>query len=529
MQRRVRGAAALLLLGLARAASAQSPDASDWGHVGGDPGGQYYSHLNQITRDNVTKLERAWTFHAGEPLAGGSAPVLGFGLLYFVTPSGVLIALEPATGKERWRFARARATPQPGRRPRTLAIWQQDENGTLAPSPTALICNRRAFLPMQQHLMVLDASTGQPCEGFNDGIAVEGEVASLVLHRGLVITLLTGGALRAFDASTGAPRWALDLHSLAAGADGLDTHGQLSLDAALGLVFVPGASQLAVDTSTGKPAWLLRANAGETAQPAAQIALVALNTPAGPLPAVVQPTPAGELRLLHRDRGTSIGRTSLLLLARGNYSHEDAWGITLLDRALCARRITKLARASSVNPTNVAIDMDRNRMIVALNDLPVRLAPLLIGAQKAHEEPMLSIFGMPCVRPPWGSLMSVDLQKHSVVWQIPLGTSGELLPAFLPTRNFGSPNSGGPMVTAGGLIFVAATPDRYLRAFDVDTGKNLWQSTLPAAGNSTPISYRAGSDQRQYVVVTAGGNPAQGNAASDQMLAFALPRTLPGR
>jgi quinoprotein glucose dehydrogenase len=533
MQRCLCRAAGVVLLVIAllvdgQGSRAQSPDASDWGHVGGDPGGQYYSHLGEINRDNVAQLEVAWSWYAGENLSGGGAPLLGFGLLYLVTPSGVLVALDPTTGLPRWRFDRYRTTAPPGnaglQRARTLALWQSDDTGPGAS------CSRRVFLPTPQHrVVVLDAVSGEPCAGFSDGIAVDSEVASLVLHRGLAITLLVTGELRAFDANTGALRWALPFAQLATGLADLDTHGQLSLDAALGVVFVPGASQLAVDTATGKPRWQVRASAAAGAGAAAQPALVALNTPAGPLPAVAQATPGGELRLLRRETGTSIGRSSLLLLARGPYQPDEAWGLTVLDRGLCRRRVASLQRESSVNPSNVAIDTDRNRMIVALNDLPARLAPMLSGAQAAAGEPLLSIFGLPCVRPPWGSLMSVDLQKRTIVWQTPLGTSRDLLPAFLPSRNFGTPNLGGPMVTAGGLIFIAAASDRYLRAFDLDTGKQLWQTGLPAAGNSTPISYRAGSDQRQYVVLAAGGNLSFGNPAADRLIAFALPRAGPGR
>jgi quinoprotein glucose dehydrogenase len=522
MQRRpIRLCGMLLLALLAQPAGAQSPDASDWGHAGGDPGGQYYSHLNQITRDNVAELQVAWTYHAREPLAGGSVPVLAFGLLYFATPSGVLVALDPATGRERWRFDRYRNAATTRQRARPLALWQADDAGVPAD------CNRRAFLPTpQDRLMVIDGATGKPCAGFSDGIPLSGEIASLVVHRGLVITLLVAGELRAFDALTGAQRWSLPLANLGAG---LDSGGQLALDAALGLVFVPGASQLAVDSATGNPAWQVPASSGERAQPAAAPALVTLNTPAGPLPVVAQPTPLGELRLLRRESGRSIGRTNLMLLPQGYYASEEAWGLTTLDRGLCRRHLTEVRRESSINPGNVAIDVERGRMIVAVNDLPVRLAPLLSGAQRAGDEPLLSIFGLPCVRPPWGSLMNVDLQKRVVVWETPLGASRLLLPAFLPSRNFGTPNVGGPMVTAGGLIFIAAAADAYLRAFDVDTGRRLWRFGLPAAGNSTPISYRAGSDQRQYVLITAGGDRRFGNPAGDQLIAFALPRAQPGR
>jgi quinoprotein glucose dehydrogenase len=108
---------------------------------------------------------------------------------------------------------------------------------------------------------------------------------------------------------------------------------------------------------------------------------------------------------------------------------------------------------------------------------------------------------------------------------VPLGSSETMLPWFIPTRDFGTPNRGGPIVTAGGLVFVAAATDGYLRAFDFETGRELWKHGLPAGGQATPMTYRAGPAQRQFIVIAAGGDATLGTATGDYVVAFALPET----
>ncbi len=120
--------------------------------------------------------------------------------------------------------------------------------------------------------------------------------------------------------------------------------------------------------------------------------------------------------------------------------------------------------------------------------------------------------------------MSVDLRRNRIVWQVPLGSTEGLTPWFVPARDFGMPNMGGPIATAGDLVFVGAALDSYLRAFDIETGRELWKFKLPAGGQATPMTYRAGPDQRQYVVISAGGHGPLGTPRGDYVMAFALPR-----
>jgi quinoprotein glucose dehydrogenase len=133
--------------------------------------------------------------------------------------------------------------------------------------------------------------------------------------------------------------------------------------------------------------------------------------------------------------------------------------------------------------------------------------------------------GYPAVRPPWGTLAAVNLNTGDYAWQIPLGEYPELVAKGL--RNTGSENYGGPIVTAGGLVFIGATNfDRKFRAFDKTTGELLWETTLPFSGNATPAAYER--DGRQFVVIAAGGGKSQGPSGG-VYVAFALPAlpTLP--
>ena len=126
--------------------------------------------------------------------------------------------------------------------------------------------------------------------------------------------------------------------------------------------------------------------------------------------------------------------------------------------------------------------------------------------------------GYPAVKPPWGTLNAIDLVRGETVWQVPLGDYPELTrPGQPPT---GTENYGGPIVTAGGIVFIAATRDEMFRAFDKRSGRMLWQARLPAGGYATPSTYEVGG--RQYVVVAAGGGK-MGTRSGDAYVAFALP------
>ena len=129
--------------------------------------------------------------------------------------------------------------------------------------------------------------------------------------------------------------------------------------------------------------------------------------------------------------------------------------------------------------------------------------------------------GYPAITPPWGTLNAIDLNTGKYLWKIPLGEYPDLAQAGL--KDTGSENYGGPIVTAGGIVFIGATIfDRKVRAFDSHTGKLLWQSTLPFAATATPATYMVGG--RQYIVISAGGGKDTRRPSGGMYFAFALPK-----
>jgi quinoprotein glucose dehydrogenase len=248
---------------------------------------------------------------------------------------------------------------------------------------------------------------------------------------------------------------------------------------------------------------------------------------------------------------------STISLVPERLSVEDAWGKDEKDRAWCAEQI-KTARSGDiftppslqgtlVFPSNVggvnwgsaAYDPQRHLLFVDTNRLPifVKLIPraeLETARKNASESdrlhgefarqtgapyamfrtPLLSPSGFPCNAPPWGTVAAVDLFEGKKVWDVPLGS-------FIPGMNTGTITLGGPMVTAGGIVFTSAAMDGFLRAFDSETGKEIWKYQLPAGGQATPMTYSIGG--KQYLVIAAGGHGKLGTKQGDYVLAFTLP------
>jgi quinoprotein glucose dehydrogenase len=129
--------------------------------------------------------------------------------------------------------------------------------------------------------------------------------------------------------------------------------------------------------------------------------------------------------------------------------------------------------------------------------------------------------GTPCSPPPWGALVAINLVTGAREWEVPLGDvtnlDARLKPRFASAS--GLPNLGGPIVTAGGLVFIGAAMDHFVRAFDIETGRELWKAELPAGARATPMTYMVNG--KQFVVIAAGGNEDWGKG--DSIIAFALP------
>ncbi|MCH7917368.1 MAG: PQQ-binding-like beta-propeller repeat protein [Planctomycetes bacterium] len=187
-----------------------------------------------------------------------------------------------------------------------------------------------------------------------------------------------------------------------------------------------------------------------------------------------------------------------------------------------------------------AFDPETNVLYVNANEAPTinRLQPLETGQkakpiisnnqtpkqtstpQYAQIAPFFSDpYGVPAISPPWGTLNAIDLNKGEILWKVPLGEYPQLVAKGI--RNTGAKNFGGPVLTAGGVLFIAATPDEKIRAFDKNSGKVLWEHKLPAGGYATPSVYMI--EGRQYVAIAAGGGGKLGTKYGDAIIAFALP------
>ncbi len=634
----------------ARAALAQAPGSSDWGYYGGDALGQHFSSLDQINRGNVARLRPVWSYRTGElgegfasarKLTFEATPVLAFGLLYLETATNVVIALDPESGRERWRFDphidRARRYAEASAR--GVSLWSaSDAAGSGA-------CRHRLFTgTLDARLLALDADTGRPCSDFGAGgevdltreVRIRDAGAYLVTSPPAVLGKLVivgsaiadnragqveRGVIRAYDAESGARLWSFDplpdspAHPAAAewnlaeaqSSGAANAWGVMTVDQEHGLVLVPTGSAspdyyggqrrgsnrladslLALEARSGRLVWqqqLIHHDLWDY-DLAAQPVLGDVEVQGIPVPAVIQATKSGMLYVFERARGrplfpvterpvpasevpgeqawpTQPFSSLPALTPQRAVTAEDAWGLTVWDRAKCRQRIAALRNEGIFTPPDlrgtlltpgyiggvdwggIAFDQDHARVIAAVNLLPmvVTLLPRAeferearsgdyphsqFGAQAGapfgmRREPLLSPFGLPCTAPPWGALVSVDLRRHRIAWQSPLGSTEGITPWFVPTREFGLPNMGGPIATAGGLVFAGAAMDGYLRAFDIETGAELWRHKLPAGGQATPMTYRAGASQRQYLVISAGGHGPLGTPRGDYVIAFGLP------
>lgn len=264
---------------------------------------------------------------------------------------------------------------------------------------------------------------------------------------------------------------------------------------------------------------------------------------------------------------TQITSSGLPALSPQSLTRDQVWGLKAADRDACQKRVDELRndgtftppsiRGSLIMPSNVGgahwggvafdpandvVVVPTNRIAAVITLIPrgdyeaVRARATVgerIGTEYAamHGTPFVlkrELFfgpsGAPCTPPPFGSLVAVSLRTRSILWSVPLGTSEGLdkiginVPPDLP----GAVNLGGPITTAGGLVFIGATTDRYFRAYDLKNGRELWKAALPAGGKATPMTF-LGSDGRQYVVIAAGGD-GKAWGKSDEVIAFALPR-----
>lgn len=318
----------------------------------------------------------------------------------------------------------------------------------------------------------------------------------------------------------------------------------------------------------------------------AQPMLVDLNRDGKTVLAVIQITKMGTVFVFHRETGEPLfpieerpvpasdipgekaARTQPFPVKPAPFSHqilreEDVFGVIWWDRDKCRESFRALRyegiftppseRGSLMLPSpagggnwgGAAFDPTRKVLIVKANNVGM-VSRLIAVAGTAAEQAKYqegnsasgymagtpyrleismwnSPFGVPCNPPPWGELSAINMDTGEFLWRRPLGQVSFGPFNLLKTpKSWGSPMVGGPIVTAGGVIFIAATMDSTLHALDVDTGEELWSADLPVPGMAVPMTYETGG--RQYVVIAAGGSTLVGTALSDQLIAYALPK-----
>jgi glucose dehydrogenase/cytochrome c5 len=614
--------ASLVALGFSQV----TPQKGDWPEYGRDSGGARFSPLTQINTTNVDHLDRAWTYHTGENGRSFEAtPILINNVLYFSTQKHNVVALNPETGKEIWKYD-IKSTANL-RESRGVAYWPGDKQ-----TPPRIL-----FGTGDGRLIALDAKTGELIIGFGNngttdlhlGVADNFPKASYAISSPPTIyrdVMIVGPATqegpsrgpsgdpRGYDVRTGKLLWTF--HTVPRpGEPGNETWGPSgwvdrsgpsqwgpsTLDLKLGLIYMPvgnpadsyfggdrpgdnlySASIIALNALTGKLRWarqIVHHDIWDYDMSAPPV-LVEVKHDGKTIPALAQITKQGLLFILDRRTGEPVFGIEERPVPKGAvpgewYSPTQPFPVKpaplsrmSLNRDELSKRSPEAEKFCSdwfstlhndgpftpfgTTPTllipgsmgggdwgGISFDPNLGYIFTNTNNLAGvgRMVPRTDGILPYHNDGGATRFidqqGYPCTATPWARLSAINANTGEIVWQSVLGSYDELEVQGL--KNTGAIAMGGPIVTAGNLVFIAATTDSKFRAFDSRNGNELWVTKLEASGTTVPMTYM-GSDGKQYVVVSAGGTNRFGMIAgtaghyADALVAFALsdkPRSQP--
>ncbi len=358
-------------------------------------------------------------------------------------------------------------------------------------------------------------------------------------------------ALVALDVETGKPRWVFQT-----------VHNDVwdyDLGSQVSLVDFP--------TANGKvPAIVLPSKTGE-------IYILDRATGQSLTPLKTVKAPGGGVE--PSERATEQPVSSYATLRKADLKESDMWGMSPIDQMMCRIQFRSSHYKGFFTPPSVdkrwidypgynggsdwgsvAIDPRRGIIVANYNDMPN--SAILLTREKANKDRIFPLGdprhvdttgedkgaqagvpyavlvnagwrgpvpGMLCKQPPYGAIRAIDLKSGKTIWDTPIGTARNNgpfgIPSMLPFK-IGTPNNGGPAVTAGGLVFVAAATDNLIRAIDIKTGKTVWSDMLPAGGQATPMLYE--QDGREYLVIMAGGHHFMETKQGDYLIAYALPK-----
>jgi quinoprotein glucose dehydrogenase len=609
---------------------------SDWPTFGGPVGGGQYSELNQINPSNVDDLEVAWVHNSGDSAWLEATPIHANHMLYYCSPMNRIIAIDPVTGEETWRFDpySTGLVEEDSRvaRCRSVAYWEAADL-----DQETSVCPKRVFKgDIHGNLYAVNADTGEYCSDFGavnnhpgfvthwdyegNGVGPRHTTSGPLVIGDIVISAVgvedspvnaSDGFVRGFNVRTGELVWEFNpipedrINEVGAA----NVWSTISGDVERKLVFLPttspssdfyggtrtfpipyGTATVALSSDTGEVVWsyqivkhdvydydlpghplnvTIRHN-GEFKDVAIQQTkhgyLFVFDTETGEpiFPIIDKAIPAsdvpGEVTAATQPLPTLPVPFTMTELTR-----DDMYGFTPFDRAWCQNRFDELRYEGMFTPPSIqgslhfpgfagggnwggaAFDPVNNLLIVkSLNIGTVHNLIPTDGETDAIAEgtpgenmgdpngdPMpgtnyrtnnrqfLSPLGVPCTPPPWGSLTAIDMDSGQIAWQQPFGRItryGITFPEFL---GWGTSIIGGPITTAGGLIFMGASMDKLFRALDVKTGEELWSHELPYAGMAVPMTYMENGEQ--YVVMAAGGNRRTFTKEGDAIVAFKLP------
>jgi glucose dehydrogenase len=578
-----------------------------------------------VSRLAVAWTAHTGDFPGGRPDPTGpvegfqTRPVLAGNLLIVTTTVSRIIALDAETGVERWRFdpfaGRTRRCELPNR---GVTVWEHRASGGDV--------ERTIFSGTCDGVLVaLDPATGKLRQEFADGGLLDlkpgadarpGEQYAVTsppaIFRDLVIVGAMvpeetsqgpSGDVRAFDVRTGRQVWRFHTvpqpgefgHDTWPGDSwkrrtGVNVWTSMSVDEANGLVFLPvgsasydffGAdrrgpslyanSLVALDAATGQRRWHFQVVHHDVwdYDPPAQPVLADVRRGGDTVPVVVQLTKMGLVFVFNRLTGAPIfgveerpvpssdvpGEATSPTqpfpvkpqpLARiAPLTRAELTTVSDASRRQCEELFASVKSGGIFTPpgrdltlwfpgtlggatwSGGSFNPQLGYLFVNTNDVGA------VGQMVARDQTYrrTSRWGayarfwddqqLPCQAPPWGKLHAIDLATGEIVWQIPFGDAPKL--AVRGVTGTGTPSLGGSIATSTGLVFIGGTNDRRFRAFDARTGHLLWQAALPASGHATPISYRGPKSGRQFVVIAAGGGGRFSSEVSDAIVAFALP------
>ncbi|PWU00508.1 MAG: hypothetical protein C5B51_25055 [Terriglobia bacterium] len=588
---------------------------TDWPVYGHDAAGQRYSPLNQINTGNVGKLKLAWQYGIDPGkidlnpgtralTATEAVPIMAGGVLFTPTLHHTIVALEPETGKEVWKYELgSAAAPLRG-----VTYWQGDQS-----SPAEILAGTS-----DGRLIALNAKTGKLVPGFGkEGIvdlragvtekfpnAAYHMASPGVIYRNLIITGAQGKEddpdgpamdVRAWDLRTGKLVWTF--HTIPhPGEPGYETWpkdnwisagspanwGAATVDAQRGVVFLPigqpaaqyygaarhgqnlySSSIVALDAAAGKVRWHFQLTHHDVWDYDAEAAPTLMDIVRGgkKIPVAVAVSKPGLMFFLDRETGKSVYPVEERPVPQTDVPGEETWPtqpfpmkppplarVSMKPEEIftgepehekyCRDLAEKIGGIHNegpytpysskefriifpgqqggpnyggvavdprlgyvfVNARNVAgmgrLDKSKEGDAVAYR----RFSPLGAGSFNARFwDPATQ---MPCQQPPWAELMAVNAGSGDIAWRVPLGTMDAM--EAKGVHNTGAFGQGGPIATAGGLIFIAGTIDKRFRAFDSKTGKQVWETGLDAEGHTNPMTYM-GRDGKQYVVIVSSG------------------------